>query len=1107
MAAPAWQTSELADEWPDEDDDCTRSISLTAPLATVISTPATTKNSNYSAGTFLVHDALPPARTPGKTRVKDFFSPLPLERMFDPPSPPPQPSTSLAPPVLPNNARFTFTVPIPPPAFQSTPSPPLPQPTAVRTPGALKLFHFQYDTYTREHLSALVDSIAPSPSFPSSEPTPTRSGDLDEFSRLRSAKRVKLSPRSDYSEEEDIRISRPRIYGKQYLGESRELMQQIRSARDFSTVSTVTSGACSFKVCLSSFTLHIGKSNHSSPPPAPRPGYSSSKYRQDAANLMAAIRDNAQSPPESNKAPGKRVLSGSSDAEASYYHGERTPSQLSTSMSASSSHEPNPKERGEAAMEAVTAGVARLQVSQPPYPSLRSDDLNRLVSSSTTTGSTLTAGSYVKHAGPSDKKQLLTIRPTEVAMPARMGDMVYDPRQMRWVRQDLPGDDQSSSADVFGDIESLRDGDEEDHQEERRTDIELSRVTEEEDDEEEMGLTSFETDEVVAVMTGDISTDSADDDPPLVPVVVEDDPPSSPDPDTSGRPSVRPALKNYNYTTPLSTPVTKTTMHPRSVSFSDGKRDGQIRGLGRNASPSESTVSGSDMLGSSFQSSLSPGMSTRTKRIADLMEAALQSPRSTSWVRTKGEGTLSFRAPATLKPATSVNATFLTECSFGVAHDQLVQVLTDVEPWHPHWEIIRGIDLKERGLESVARLGELMPSLFVCSLNGNALTYLSGVPKGVRTLGVAGNRLTSLTSFGHLGALESLDVCGNELDSLRQLSCLRNLRELKADGNRITSLEGLEKLQLIKLSLVSNCLRGVVDIGHWAKLEVMNLSGNYIEALQRVERLSQLVVLQVEDNQLSELDIGRLSKLRILRASGNRIKKAEVGGLPALRTLYLDGNCLKTVGGLDRLGRLEKLSVRNQNAVYALATRDVRDVKRLYVSGNKVPKSLFADEACYNLNYLEFAGCAIRELPTTFAQMVPNVRIINLNYNQLKSIEPLRGLRRVKRLSVVGCRLETTRGIVRTLRGMEELEVVDCRMNPCTLGWYAPLLKNTAEGWAELDAGFRRGLPDSVYVGRLAYRGLVMAGCVGVRVVDGVAVSAKERAKASGVLRSLGKPV
>ncbi len=53
-------------------------------------------------------------------------------------------------------------------------------------------------------------------------------------------------------------------------------------------------------------------------------------------------------------------------------------------------------------MEAVTAGVACLQVSQPPYSSLRSDDLNRLVSSSTTTGSTLTAESYVKMIWPTE---------------------------------------------------------------------------------------------------------------------------------------------------------------------------------------------------------------------------------------------------------------------------------------------------------------------------------------------------------------------------------------------------------------------------------------------------------------------------------------------------------------------------------------------------------------------------------------------------------------------------------------------------------------------------------------------------------------------------------
>ena len=57
------------------------------------------------------------------------------------------------------------------------------------------------------------------------------------------------------------------------------------------------------------------------------------------------------------------------------------------------------------------------------------------------------------------------------------------------------------------------------------------------------------------------------------------------------------------------------------------------------------------------------------------------------------------------------NATFLTECSFGVARDRLVEVITDVQPFEPHWEDLACIDLSEKRLESVARLKELLPRL------------------------------------------------------------------------------------------------------------------------------------------------------------------------------------------------------------------------------------------------------------------------------------------------------------------------------------------------------------------------------------------------------------
>jgi hypothetical protein len=55
---------------------------------------------------------------------------------------------------------------------------------------------------------------------------------------------VKLSPPSDYYGEgvgAGASIARPRPLRKDYVGESRNLMQQIKQARDFSTISTVAS--------------------------------------------------------------------------------------------------------------------------------------------------------------------------------------------------------------------------------------------------------------------------------------------------------------------------------------------------------------------------------------------------------------------------------------------------------------------------------------------------------------------------------------------------------------------------------------------------------------------------------------------------------------------------------------------------------------------------------------------------------------------------------------------------------------------------------------------------------------------------------------------------
>lgn len=62
------------------------------------------------------------------------------------------------------------------------------------------------------------------------------------------------------------------------------------------------------------------------------------------------------------------------------------------------------------------------------------------------------------------------------------------------------------------------------------------------------------------------------------------------------------------------------------------------------------------------------------------------------------------------------NGTFLTECSFAVAHDRLVEVITDVQPFEPYWENLSSIDLSNAKVESVARLKEFLPRLDALNL-------------------------------------------------------------------------------------------------------------------------------------------------------------------------------------------------------------------------------------------------------------------------------------------------------------------------------------------------------------------------------------------------------
>jgi protein NUD1 len=278
----------------------------------------------------------------------------------------------------------------------------------------------------------------------------------------------------------------------------------------------------------------------------------------------------------------------------------------------------------------------------------------------------------VKHPGPA---QITRIGPEDVpALPERVGRMVFDKVMMRWVKATVmespripegggggSAEIDAESEDPFRDIESLREDSLVGDGIEGRTSLMDSSDVDDVVDEEELELTSFSFDGPshmpAASLSEDATTDSDNDDDDEVTEItalsaslslvgapeITSDPESSdeephhehalaviksalgPSREASVPTPIRSVLKNtvaspaVIFTDPVidshCTPAGKSG-HRRSVSFSDGKREGPIRGLGR----STHVDGGDNVLTGQVLDGESPfEPSVRSKRIGEML--------------------------------------------------------------------------------------------------------------------------------------------------------------------------------------------------------------------------------------------------------------------------------------------------------------------------------------------------------------------------------------------------------------------------------------------------------------------------------------------------------
>ncbi|KAG5983300.1 hypothetical protein E4U55_000284 [Claviceps digitariae] len=438
---------------------------------------------------------------------------------------------------------------------------------------------------------------------------------------------------------------------------------------------------------------------------------------------------------------------------------------------------------------------------------------------------------------------------------------------------------------------------------------------------------------------------------------------------------------------------------------------------------------------------------------------------------------------------------------------ELVDRLGEAEPEESFWEDLTELDLHEKRLSSLHMLDEFCGRLVTLDASANKLSHLEGVPSTVRELKVSRNLLTELSSWDHLMNLQYVDISENEVTSLSALKNLVHLRNLKADNNQLTSLAGLDSHDgLLSIRARGNKI-AKLDFAttRFKRLQDLDLGDNQISSVENLDHLPELARLKLCKNRMTDLPAVKcMSWLRHLDVSDNELTVLDTSGFPNLHSIHADRNLIHQVCGFERTRRLDCLSLREQRGQVPLDLEflaSAYEVRKLFLSGNLLQN--FDPQVDFlNLQLLELANCGLQSLPERMGQIMPNLRMLNVNLNAISSLAPLQFIPRLKKLLVAGNRLADSTLVTQLLTEFPHLTQLDVRDNPVTLGFYAPLQAlvsaDRSGGSADLfvlpdaetarDEAYASRLDEATRLRRRLHQVVLVASCRRLRKLDGLPV-------------------
>jgi len=188
---------------------------------------------------------------------------------------------------------------------------------------------------------------------------------------------------------------------------------------------------------------------------------------------------------------------------------------------------------------------------------------------------------------------------------------------------------------------------------------------------------------------------------------------------------------------------------------------------------------------------------------------------------------------------------------------------------------------------------------------------------------------------------ERLNLDRRHLTACPILKNEERIRLLNYQNNYIEEIQYLNHLpNLIFLDLYNNCIEHLShNLECVPTLRVLMLGKNRIKMITHLEKLVKLDVLDLHSNAIAKVEhLGALSDLRVLNLAGNRLTALdELGELQSLTELNVRRNLITKVDSLHKLQSLQRIFLSNNriqsfDAVASLF--DVRFLMELSMDGN-----------------------------------------------------------------------------------------------------------------------------------------------------------------------------